>query len=100
VVNGGENGDGVYPKGTIILPLHPNCICFATAVLQDEAEFFDRLRAWLRGGPDAGMDGYADFLGVPKEDLHDLSFIDDAISVALGVWLFGGADQLKERVGL
>jgi hypothetical protein len=100
VVAGGDNGDGVYPKGTIVLPLHPHCLCYKTAVMQDEAEFTDRLRAWLGGGPDAGMDGYADFLGVPKEDIPNLSFIDDAISLALGVWLFGGADQLKERVGL
>lgn len=100
VVTGGENGDGVYPKGTIILPLHPHCLCYATAVLQDEAEFVDRLRSWVAGGPDAGMDGYASFLGIPGDELANTSFLDDTISLALGVWLFGGADQLKERVGL
>lgn len=100
VAGGGDNGDGLYPKGSVILPLHPHCLCYKTAVMQPEAEFTDRLRSWVQGGSDAGMDGYASFLGVPKEEIPELSLMDDAISLALGVWLFGGSDQLKERIGL
>jgi hypothetical protein len=83
VVEGGENADGVYPKGTIEYPLHPNCFCFKTAVLMDQKEFTTGLRDWLNGGSWAEMDQYASDLGV------DLSTDLTPVSLTLAVWLFG-----------
>lgn len=89
VVEGGEKGDGVYPVGTIELPLHPNCLCYKTAVLMDQKQFTNDLRAWMRGErPWAEMDAYAADLGV---DLNT-SLLPAALTLA--VWLFG--DSLKD----
>ncbi len=49
IVGGGEKGEGVYDVGTVELPLHPNCLCYKTAVLMEEGEFTSKLRAWMTG---------------------------------------------------
>lgn len=90
VVNGGENGDGVYPVGTIEYPLHPNCFCFKTAVMTDEKQFTSDLNAWLKGGSNPEMDAYAEGLGVDVTT----SLLNDPAVIALGVWLFGKALKL------
>lgn len=38
VVSGGRDGQGIYEVGEIQLPLHPNCLCYKTAVLMPEKE--------------------------------------------------------------
>ena len=81
-VNGGENGDGIYPKGTIELPFHPNCLCYKTAVLMDRQLFANKINSWLNGGDWAEMDTYAQNLGVPLDT--DLS----PAAINLAVWLF------------
>lgn len=64
VATGGENGDGVYPKGTIELPLHPQCICMKVAVQMGEDDFADRLRGWMMGSEAwPGMDQFANAIG-------------------------------------
>jgi len=84
VVDGGENGEGIYPKGEIELPLHPNCFCFKTAVLMDEKEFTSRLRGWMDGSaPWPEMDKYAEEIGGNVES----SILAQAIGLA--VWLLG-----------
>jgi hypothetical protein len=84
VAAGGEKNDGVYPVGTIELPLHPNCLCFKTAVLMEEKEFTSKLNGWLKGGEDwEEMDSYANDLGV------DLSVSHAPATLNLAVWLFG-----------
>lgn len=88
VVNGGEKGDGVYAVGTIELPLHPQCMCYKTAVLMDREAFVSRMRDWLNGGSWSEMDAYANDLGVPLES--DLM----PAAINLAVWLFG--DALKD----
>ncbi len=82
VAGGGENGDGVYLVGTIQLPLHPNCLCYKTAVLMDHEAFTRQMQTWLNGGEWAEMDGYATQLGVPL----DSDFTPATINLA--VWLF------------
>jgi hypothetical protein len=89
---------GPQPKGTFVLPLHPNCICWKEAILMDEDEFIGGLRGWLAGGTDAGLDTYTDFLGLPKDEILDTSFLDNAISQALLVWLWGQAGDLANRM--
>lgn len=88
VVAGGENGQGVYPKGTIELPLHPNCLCYKTAVQLTEEAFIDRLRSWMKGeGEWTEMDDYEQLVGGNL----NASLADDPALILLGVWLFGEA---------
>lgn len=88
VCEGGTNGDGVYPVGTIELPLHPNCLDYKTAVLMPEKEFTGRLNGWLKGEQDwAELDAYEQTIG---GDLNQ-SILPNAINLA--VWLF--SDKLK-----
>lgn len=64
VAGGGENGDGVYPKGEIELPIHVQCLCFKTAVQMNPDEFVDSLRGWVDGSqPWPEMDQFAAGLG-------------------------------------
>ncbi len=89
VVGGGGKGDGVYDVGTIELPLHPNCLCYKTAMLMDEKQFTSRLNGWLNGTQDwSAMDDYADLLGNDVEQ----SILPNAINLA--VWLF--SDELEK----
>jgi hypothetical protein len=84
IVEGGEKGEGVYTVGEIELPLHPNCLCYKTAVLMDEKEFTDKLRGWMRGEQDwAEMDDYETAIGGQLS----ASILPNAINLA--VWLFG-----------
>ena len=84
IVKGGDKGDGIYPKGEIELPIHPNCFCFKTAVLMDEKAFTSRLNGWLKGtGEWRELDLYAQELGV------DLSTSLMPAAISLAVWLLG-----------
>jgi hypothetical protein len=83
-VQGGEKGEGVYVVGTIELPLHPNCLCYKTAVLMDEAEFTSKLRGWMTGSSSwQEMDDYEQLIGGDASK----SILPNAINLA--VWLFG-----------
>ncbi|HAE59363.1 MAG TPA: hypothetical protein DCG54_07615 [Anaerolineae bacterium] len=94
VVHGGENSDGVYPKGTIILPLHPHCFCDKRAV-QDLNSFGDQLAGWVRSGQGfPGMDQYAASLG---SDLGN-SLLESPIAQAFGVWCFDKFDEISARM--
>ena len=87
-VSGGENGNGIYAVGTIELPLHPNCLCFKTAVMMDEAEFTAKLRGWMQGTESwSEMDAYERSVGGDVS----ISLLPDAMRLA--VWMFG--DQLE-----
>jgi len=83
IAQGGENGDGVYPVGTIEYPLHPHCFCFKTSVLMDEKAFTSQLNGWLKGESWPEMDDYKSSIG---GDVN-VSLMPDALSLA--VWLFG-----------
>jgi len=83
VARGGEEVDGVYEVGTIELPLHPNCLCYKTAVLMAEKEFTSKLNGWLKGEQDwAELDQYENMLGGDVSK----SVLPNAINLA--VWLF------------
>ncbi|RPI92886.1 MAG: hypothetical protein EHM40_11585 [Chloroflexi bacterium] len=88
-VSGGEGGKGIYAVGEIELPLHPNCLCYKTAVLMDEKDFTAQLRGWMTGDRDwREMDDYQDLIG---GDVNQ-SILPNAINLA--VWLFG--DNLEK----
>jgi hypothetical protein len=89
---GGEKGEGVYAVGTVELPLHPNCLCYKTAVLMSEKEFTAGLKGWLNGSkPWAEMDDYAEQLSAVSDQPLAQSILPNAINLA--VWLF--SDKLK-----
>jgi len=84
VTGGGEKSQGVYEVGTIELPLHPNCLCYKTAVLMSEKEFTSQMRGWLDGSqPWAEMDAYEKSIG------GDVSASLMPAAIGLAVWLFG-----------
>lgn len=83
VTSGGRDSQGIYEKGEIELPLHPNCLCYKTAVLMDQEDFTSKMHGWLDGTESwSGMDKYASDLGV------DLSTSLKPAAVNLAVWLF------------
>ncbi len=94
VTSGGENGDGVYPKGEVHLPLHVQCLCFKTAVLMDETEFTGRLRGWMQGTEAwAEMDAYAELVGGEIGQQ-----IGGAVVGALVSWLWDETGALVGRI--
>jgi hypothetical protein len=97
VVQAGEGGQGIYPVGTIRLPLHPNCLCFKVSVQISEEEFGDKLADWVSGGQWPEMDQYGALIGQTRGiDLVDLS--SNVIAMSLAVWLSGSMDDLF-RIG-
>jgi hypothetical protein len=85
-VAAGEKGEGIYPVGTVELPLHPNCLCYKTAVLMEEKQFTGELRDWMRGGSSwPEMDAYAQSIGGDVQ----VDMGNSPALLALGVWLFG-----------
>lgn len=89
VISDGEKGEGIYDVGTILLPLHPNCLCYKTAVLMPEGEFIGQLRGWMRGEKTwTEMDRYAESLGVPRDNLSDRNLSKEPSLLTLAVWMF------------
>jgi hypothetical protein len=97
VVAGGENGDGVYPKGEITLPIHVHCLCYKVAVLMNEGEFIQKMRGWMQGTePWAEMDDYATSLGANVAGLATTSLT--AMGAAMARWLWAGEDELDDAL--
>jgi hypothetical protein len=90
-VQGGHDGKGIYAVGDIELPLHPNCLCYKTAVLMEEKEFTSQLRGWMQGTQQwSAMDNYADLIGGDVQK----SILPNAVNLA--VWLF--SDELEKWI--
>jgi len=99
VVAGGESGDGTYPKGTISLPLHPNCLCWKEAVLMGEDEFVQRLRGWLYGTqawPE--LDEYAGWVGMEPRTLESPWLL--ALEIGIQLWLWGSERELDNLLAV
>ena len=89
VIDQGEGGKGIYPVGTISLPIHPNCLCYKTSILMDETQFINDLAAWTKGEQDwTAMDSYAQFIGANNGDVTQINLSKDSALLALAVWLF------------
>jgi hypothetical protein len=98
VIQAGEGGVGIYPKGQVSLPLHPNCLCYKAAITMEMDAFADKMKGWVNGtGAWAEMDTYQKWLGL--EDI-ETSLVDTLIGKALLVWLQGGMDDLMREAGL
>lgn len=93
VVEGGEENNGIYPVGTVILPLHPNCLCYKVAVTMDDDEFVERMRGWLDGSQSwTEMDAYSqNITGGTGVDLG-------AETDLLNTWLFGSEKELEKAM--
>lgn len=89
LADGGEHGDGVYPKGTVLLPAHVQCLCYKVAVLPEADKFAERLRGWLMGSADwPEMDEYAALLGTTGSELATVS-LANMLADQLVTWLWG-----------
>lgn len=85
VVAGGDGNDGRYPVGAITLPLHPNCLCYKTAVLMPWNDFKRDLNGWMDGSrPWVQMDQYQEFVGGDV----GTSLFGNPFSESLAIWLF------------
>ena len=83
--SGGETNNGVYPKGTITLPIHSNCLCYKTAVLMDNQAFVNKLRGWMHGEAAwSEMDQYA--ASLPYGWRMDLR--ESKIGYSMAYWLW------------
>ena len=89
VAGGGVKGEGVYAVGSIVLPLHVQCLCYKTSVLANPDDFVDRLKGWMQGGEQwPQMDQYAGYLGVAGAQLPDVS-VAVGLAQKLVLWLWG-----------
>jgi hypothetical protein len=100
VVNGGEAGNGVYPVGTIFLPLHPRCYCSKKAVVMSGEEFEQRLRGYLAGAQSwQGMERYTRWLGMAGSGLMD-GEIASEFTGAFAVWHQGNVAEKRAALGI
>lgn len=102
VVAGGENGDGVYPKGTIALPLHVQCLCFLKAVLMKDDAFIERMRGWLDGsGAWPEMDSYATWLKGTRQTLAVAldTVLYEQLALPFINWLDGSEAEADAALG-
>jgi hypothetical protein len=91
-VAGGEGGQGIYPKGEIVLPLHVGCLCFKIGMQPPAEEFTARLRGWMRGEQAwPAMDTFSSRYGGGVS-------ASDPVAIALGVWLFGDKEDILGRL--
>jgi hypothetical protein len=98
VVVGGEDGDGVYPKGEITIPIHVQCLCNKLAELMEPDAFVGRLAGWVRGTTSWGaMDAYAATLGLPPAEVFTVS-LAAGIANSLALWLWGDEDALDAAI--
>jgi hypothetical protein len=92
VVDGGEDGKGIYDVGSISLPLHPQCLCYKVAVTISDDEFVSKMRGWMNNTQEwPEMDAYSQ--NVTGGVGVDLS----AETVSLSIWLWG-AEKVLEKV--
>ncbi len=92
VVEGGREGKGIYKKGEIKLPNHPNCMCYKTDVLMDDDLFFDQLRGWMTGQKQWGeMDEYAHMIGGSV----DVDMSQSGLGVMMEYWLWSSPAVLN-----
>jgi hypothetical protein len=88
---GGENGDGVYPVGETSLPVHPNCLCYKTAVTMSDAEFIQGMRGWMSGTSAwPAMDDFARSMGESATTISAAGVTVDLLTQ----WLFGDEGAL------
>jgi hypothetical protein len=113
IIADGRDGKGIYPIGEIKLPIHPNCLCYMTAVDMDTDDFVDNLSSWVKGGTWEDMDRYAAKYGpgmdppitafqysAPSMQSTDLATPEGVSNIdALDDWLGADEEVLDRRMG-
>jgi hypothetical protein len=92
VIANGDEGKGIYVVGSIILPLHPQCLCYKVAVTMSDDEFVSQMRGWMAGSSEwPEMDNYSQ--NVTGGVNVDLGLSTEALSI----WLWA-AEKVLEKV--
>lgn len=94
IVSGGREGKGIYPVGTIQLPIHVQCLCFKTAVQVSRDDFTKRLRSWVGGGPDVALDKYNTMIGGDAT----ISLLQAQLSLGILRWAFGSPSAMRSTL--
>jgi len=95
VIADGESSKGIYPVGTISLPLHPQCLCYKVAVTMSDDEFVTKMRGWLDGSESwTEMDAYSENVTGGSGLLTSI-ILSNATS-ALTTWLWGTEKELEK----
>lgn len=99
IVDGGENGDGVYPLGEIALPVHVHCLCFKSSVSMTDSEFSSGLRGWLNGSESwAEMDNYATWVGATSKTIAAAEMtkkLTNQLALPMLRWLGGSEKEIN-----
>jgi len=95
VVRGGQESKGIYPKGTVELPLHVHCLCFKTAVLMQPSQFTDQLQGWMNNTQTwPAMDEYAALIGGDVS----ISLSKAAEFTSFMLWAVGAYEKMQAVV--
>lgn len=88
---------GPYAPNNLVIPAHPNCLCYTEPVIMDRDAFRMNVRAWL-AGENQFLDGYARWLGTPAP-LAPLPWTMSLAS-ALELWLNTSASGQAAAIGV
>jgi hypothetical protein len=102
VISAAPDGDGTYEKGTIILPIHVQCLCWKRSVLMPPGQFAGQLRDWVSGAEWPAMDEYAALLGLGMGDMipsaGDAGWLN-AVGEGVVRWLWADEPELDAALG-
>lgn len=91
---------GPYPVTDVVIPAHPNCLCYEEYVVMDDQAFAQRTREWLAGNNDF-LDEYQGWLGSiqPTQPLPWAMTIADSLELWMSMSGDGHAAVLRLRGG-
>jgi len=91
---------GPYPVTDVVIPAHPNCLCYEEYVVMDDQAFAQRTREWLAGNNDF-LDEYQGWLGSiqPTQPLPWAMTIADSLELWMSMSGDGHAAALRLRGG-
>lgn len=96
-------GEALAPSSTMHVPIHPNCLCTEISELPERDEGVDRVRAWIGGATDTGLDNYATYLGFSSADIATpiaLEAITGALLDTLIEWIGDDAKLHGDLLGI
>lgn len=88
---------GPYQPNNLVIPAHPNCLCYAEPVVMGRDEFRMSVRQWL-AGENSFLDNYSRWLGTP-EPLASLPW-SATLATALELWLNTSASGQAAALGV
>lgn len=88
---------GPYAANNLVIPAHPNCMCYTEPVVMGRDQFRMNVRQWL-AGENSFLDGYSTWLGSP-EPLAPLPW-SVSLASALELWLNTSASGQAAALGV